>query len=44
MVLDFYDLDDDDYTHVETGSMIVLLIALLSIFYRVICYEAKSEL
>jgi hypothetical protein len=43
MILDFYDLDEEQPV-VETGILVFLLIALLSVFFQVIVNKGGYEL
>jgi hypothetical protein len=42
MVLDFY--DDNDQVQIESGIILLFLVALLTVFYQIIADKAGPEL
>jgi hypothetical protein len=44
MILDFYDIDDDDQAFIESGAILVLLFGLLGAFYHIIVDKSGPEL
>jgi len=44
MVLDFYDVDDEDQVQIESGIILFLFVALLAVFFQIIADKAGPEL
>jgi len=44
MILDFYDIEDDDQMQVESGIILLMLVAFLTVFYQMIADNAGPEL
>jgi hypothetical protein len=44
MVLDFYDMDDEDEMKIETGLLLFLAVGLFSMFYHFLATKVRPEL
>ena len=44
MVLDFYDMDDEDEMKIETRFLLFLIVCLFSLFYHFLATKARPEL
>jgi hypothetical protein len=45
MVLDFYDMDDDeDGMKIETGVLLFIIVGLFSMFYHFLASKSRPEL
>ena len=44
MVLDFYDMDDDEDMKIETGVLLFIIVGLFSMFYHFLASKSRPEL
>ena len=44
MVLDFYDMDDEDEMKIETRLLLFLAVCIFSMFYHFLATKARPEL
>jgi len=44
MILDFYDMDDEDEMKIETRLLLFLAVCIFSMFYHFLATKARPEL